>query len=75
MESNPIYLTRQQAADYLNLKKSTLEAWATRGGGPAFCKFGRTVRYRKQDLDAFAKQNVFKSTSEVTQKEMTGALA
>ena len=75
MESNSIYLTRQQAADYLNIKKSTLEAWATRGGGPNFCKFGHTVRYRRQDVDTFAKQNVFKSTSEITKKEMTEALA
>ena len=66
MQSNTNnFLTRQQAADYLGLKKATLEAWATHGGGPTFCKFGRAVRYRKQDLDEFVERSLVKSTSEI----------
>jgi excisionase family DNA binding protein len=42
-----------QAAEYLALKKSTLECWRSRGGGPPFVKYGRAVRYRKEDLDQF----------------------
>jgi excisionase family DNA binding protein len=53
MESNQ-FLKRHEAAAYLNLKKSCLEAWAVRGGGPAFVKFGRAVRYKVSDLEAFA---------------------
>ena len=60
------FLDTQQAAEYLNLKKNTLEIWRLRGDGPGFCKFGRAVRYRKQDLDAYIQRCLVKSTSEQT---------
>jgi excisionase family DNA binding protein len=59
------FLDTKQAAQYLGLKKNTLDVWRLRGGGPIFCKFGRAVRYRKQDLDAFVEKNRVTSTSQV----------
>ena len=56
-------LTRQEAAARLNLKKSTLEAWATRGGGPAYVKMGRAVRYRESDLRSFVEAQVRTNSS------------
>jgi len=44
-------LTREQVASRLGLKSQTLAAWATRGGGPAYIKVGRCVRYRSGDLE------------------------
>ncbi len=66
MQSNQTsqFLNRQQAANFLNLKKCTLEAWANRGGGPAFVKFGRAVRYRLTDLEVYVDSCVRKNTSE-----------
>ena len=55
-----------KAAGYLDLKKSTLEAWRVRGGGPVFLKLGKAVRYRKEDLDAFI--NARKCTSTSTER-------
>ena len=57
-------LNTKQAADYLNLSQATLEAWRCRGGGPVFRKFGKAVRYRKDDLDNYANNRVRTSTSE-----------
>jgi len=57
-------LTRRDAARLLNLKISTLEAWAVRGGGPAFVKLGRAVRYRESDLLAFVESQVRYNTAE-----------
>ena len=57
-------LTTEQAAQYLDLKRNTLEIWRTRGGGPLFVKIGRNVRYRKADLDAFVERNLLTSTSQ-----------
>jgi excisionase family DNA binding protein len=57
-------LTRRDAARLLNLKKSTLEAWATRGGGPAYVKLGRAVRYRESDLVKFVESQLRQNTSE-----------
>lgn len=57
-------LTRAEAARYLNLKKSTLDAWAVRGDGPTFVKMGRAVRYRIVDLDAYVESRIRRNTSE-----------
>jgi excisionase family DNA binding protein len=57
-------LTRQEAANYLNIKKGTLEVWAVTGKGPRFLKMGRSVRYRKIDLDAYMENSIRANTSE-----------
>ncbi|UXA12393.1 helix-turn-helix domain-containing protein [Mycobacterium sp. SMC-8] len=48
-DNAPIFLspwmTREEVADRLRMKKSTLEAWAVTGYGPRFAKFGKHVRY------------------------------
>jgi len=57
-------LTRKEAAEYLRIKKSTLDAWACKGGGPVFIKMGRAVRYRLADLEAFVDSRIRQNTSE-----------
>jgi excisionase family DNA binding protein len=46
-------LNRKDAAEYLGVSVPTLEGWASKGGGPAYCKMGRRVVYLRSDLDAF----------------------
>jgi predicted DNA-binding transcriptional regulator AlpA len=41
------------AAELLSLSVATLRAWRHRKQGPAFVKFGRSVRYLASDLRAF----------------------
>jgi len=51
------YLTTQEAADYLQLSPRTLQGYRVRGGGPTFYRRGRnTVRYTREDLDAWLKR-------------------
>ena len=57
-------LRTNEAADYIGLTKSTLEAWRVRGNGPQFLKLGKAVRYRKEDLDDFVNARVRTSTSQ-----------
>jgi excisionase family DNA binding protein len=57
-------LTTEEAAQYLNLRPSTLEAWRCRGNGPRFLKMGKSVRYPVGSLDDFQQQRTFRSTSE-----------
>ncbi len=57
-------LRTTEAAEYVGLRKSTLEAWRVRGDGPAFLKLGKAVRYRREDLDAFINSSVRTSTTE-----------
>jgi excisionase family DNA binding protein len=65
----PVLLTRKEAADYLSLKKSTLDAWAVRGGGPAMVKMGKAVRYRLADLESFIESRIRQNTSSTDEKQ------
>lgn len=57
-------LKTEEAAAFLKVKPATLEQWRWNGKGPQFIKMGRSVRYRKFDLDAFIEARVFGSTTE-----------
>jgi len=56
-------LTENEAAKYIGMSKSFLNADRTNGHrksrtkGPVFLKLGRSVRYRKADLDEWLKIN------------------
>lgn len=60
----PRYLTNDEAADYLRLSPRTLEKQRVLGGGPRFRKFGRRVMYAVADLDAWANEHSFETTSD-----------
>ncbi|MEM9553712.1 MAG: helix-turn-helix domain-containing protein [Acidobacteriota bacterium] len=57
-------LNTRDSATYLDLSPRTLEKWRLTGGGPAFLKLGRSVRYRVSDLEAFLAERRRLSTSE-----------
>lgn len=58
------YLTNDEAAEYLRLSPRTLEKQRVIGGGPKFRKFGRRVMYAVADLDAWAADRSFETTSD-----------
>lgn len=58
------YLDTPAAASHLGLSRQRLETWRCTGGGPAFCKLGNAVRYRRADLDEFMASRRVRSTSE-----------
>ncbi len=51
--SNDEWLTVRQASAYVKLTKNTLDTYRSQGRGPRFHRNGRTVRYRRRDLDAY----------------------
>jgi predicted DNA-binding transcriptional regulator AlpA len=52
-------LTRQQAAEFLGCKASTLALWKCTKRYPLpYVKIGKNIRYRLSDLRAFVTQNV-----------------
>ena len=59
-----MFLRTIEAAQFLGVRKSTLEAWRVRGGGPVFLKLNKAVRYRQQDLDKFTENSLRTSTSD-----------
>jgi excisionase family DNA binding protein len=56
-KTSPEYLRTPEAAEYLGLSRQYLEIARHRGVGPAFCKLGRAVRYRKIALDEWAQRH------------------
>ena len=58
------YLTALSAAEYLHVSPSTLAKRRVDGTGPRFIKVGRSVRYRRVDLDNFMAIRVVGSTSD-----------
>ena len=67
--SDPLFQP-SQAADYLDLTVSFLEARRHRGDGPPFVRIsGRCVRYRRSDLDEWIGDRIRLSTSDVRDDE------
>jgi len=56
-------MTVKQVADYLQLKESTIYAWAQDGKIPAI-KIGRTWRFRQVDFDAWLERHLKEETQE-----------
>ena len=46
-------LKENSAAEMLNVSVRTMQNWRFIGAGPAYIRFGRAVRYRTDDLQAF----------------------
>lgn len=64
-DAGPIrFVDTEAAARYLTLTPHTLECYRSLGGGPAFYKFGKWVRYAVEDLDAWAAERRCTSTAE-----------
>jgi predicted DNA-binding transcriptional regulator AlpA len=59
-----ILLTETQAAQRLLLSVRTLQGWRLTGGGPAFIKAGRAVRYRASDIEHWIEGRRRLSTSD-----------
>jgi hypothetical protein len=58
------YTDTRGAAAHLGCSASCLEKYRVAGGGPRFIKIGKSVRYKIEQLDAWASGRTFASTSE-----------
>ena len=61
---NRIVLNAGQVAERIGLSESTLAKLRLSGDGPPYCKLGRRVVYRPDDIDAWIDSNRRCSTSE-----------
>ncbi|WP_071689615.1 helix-turn-helix transcriptional regulator [Nioella sediminis] len=50
----PLFLTEQQVAEFLCQSVRTIQKWRFIGSGPCFYKFGQSVRYRSDEVIAWA---------------------
>ena len=63
---NPITLTAAQAANVVGLAPSTMAKLRLAGSGPVYCKLGRRVVYRREDLEAWLKACIARDTSDAS---------
>ena len=66
------FLTQNEAAELLRLSPRTLERHRVAGTGPKFTKLGRRVVYRFSELEAWATERTFTSTSEADEALAAG---
>ena len=71
--ANPEFLTTDEAGAFLRLSPRTLEKQRVLGGGPKFRKFGRRVMYAVADLDAWAAERSYETTSDPEYAEQHSA--
>lgn len=58
-------LTVEEAAEYVRLKKNTLDIYRTKGNGPPFIRISAgAVRYRRSDLKKWLESRIVTSTSQ-----------
>ena len=65
----PATLETRDAANYLGVTASFLRAKRLGTGGPAFVRFGRSIRYRIRDLDKWLEKHVVRPAAPATETE------
>jgi excisionase family DNA binding protein len=68
-------LSAEEAAKFLGLATSTLAKLRLSGHGPVYCKLGRRVVYRREDLEAWLESRAVRNTSDADArlpKSLTG---
>jgi predicted DNA-binding transcriptional regulator AlpA len=74
-KSNPddhnVRLTKEdEAATFIGYSTRALQNWRLRGNGPKFIKVSaRSIRYRRQDLIAWAEGLLLSNTSQMGKKK------
>lgn len=58
------FLNERQVADLLCQSVRTIQKWRVTGAGPAFYKLGRSVRYRRAEVIAWAESRRKAHTSQ-----------
>lgn len=61
---NTNLLTPKQLAVKLGLHENTLAKWRLYGGGPAYIKIQRHVRYAESNVETWLNERTFQSTTE-----------
>jgi predicted site-specific integrase-resolvase len=59
----PKMMTPQETATALEVQPATLARWRWSGKGPRFVKYGKHVRYRKEDVLDFIEASVREHTA------------
>lgn len=67
-------LTPDEAAKILEVRPSTLARWRWAGRGPRYAKYGKVIRYRREDIDAFIQAHLCRHTAHADAKKPSEAI-
>jgi len=73
LSDRQVWFTRNEAAKYIRLSSSRLAHLASEGIGPRFYKNGRTVRYHRDDLDAWIMFDEVRAETPMEEEERVAA--
>jgi hypothetical protein len=59
-----VAMTEAETATYLTMAQKTLAKWRVTGDGPVFQKFGKAIRYDRDDVDRWRATRKRRSTSD-----------
>ena len=57
MGKNENLLTTEEAGNVLGMSEQTLRIWRMENKGPSYIRINRSIRYRREDLEAFISSN------------------
>ena len=55
-------LTSKEASVYLKISTNTLATWRSKKKGPQFIRTGRVIKYAKEDINAYLRNNTVKAS-------------
>lgn len=64
-----IRLTERQLCKFWSITPETLRKWRTNGYGPIYIKVGGRVLYRPEDVRAFERQTMYRSSGQKIHNE------
>jgi hypothetical protein len=64
------YLSEQSLANRWGFTQRTLQRWRSQNKGPAYINMCGHIRYRKEDIEAFEKDNLSKKRHLESKKEV-----
>jgi len=65
-----MYVSPEEAAKYLSMSPWTLLRWRQIGVGPKYSRLlGRSIRYRKSDLDQWMRENCIDTEDQQTTEQ------
>ncbi|BCP14856.1 helix-turn-helix transcriptional regulator [Mycobacterium paraintracellulare] len=68
------WVSRRQLADRWDLPVGTLNQWGSQGKGPRYARFGKHVRYRLVDIEAFENAQLDASANTLRSNDPVSAI-
>ncbi|WP_417784189.1 helix-turn-helix transcriptional regulator [Terasakiella pusilla] len=63
LNAGPVW-TEKEFAQYYRMSLQTIRSWRVSGKGPKFLKIGRSVRYKKEEIQKWEDSIICSSTSQ-----------